>query len=464
MGAKIKFMNILGPALPFLPEVEAPDRKIPFQQKVLWSAMALAVFLICCQIPLYGINTKSSNDPFYWLRVILASNRGTLMELGISPLVTSSMVLQFLAGSKIIEIDQNIKNDRVLFSAAQKLAGIIFTVVQAAFFCSSGMYGKLTPGATVMIVGQLTVASIIVMLLDELLQKGHGIGSGISLFIATNICETVAWKAMSPAKISTPNGDQFEGAIISFFHQFFFSSNKLNAIKEAFYRPYGPNLMNLVVTLMIFALVVYFQGFRVDLNVKSNKMRGQTGNYPIRLFYTSTMPIILQSALISNLYFFSQLLYKRFKNNMLVNLLGQWQEVEYIGEQIPVGGLAYYISPPMSVWQFVTDPFRSFVYCAFAIGTCGFLSKAWIDVSGEAPRDVAKRLRDQQLVIAGYRDVNLVSVLNKYIPPCAQVGGCMIAMLTIVADLLGCIGSGTGMLLAVTITYSYFEQFAKQQD
>merc|ERR1719199_1350404 len=110
-----------------------------------------------------------------------------------------------------------------------------------------------------MIVAQLTIASIIVMLLDELLQKGHGIGSGISLFIATNICETVAWKAMSPAKISTPNGDQFEGAIISFFHQFFFSSNKLNAIKEAFYRPYGPNLMNLVVTLTIFALVVYFQ-------------------------------------------------------------------------------------------------------------------------------------------------------------------------------------------------------------
>jgi protein transport protein SEC61 subunit alpha len=63
----------------------------------------------------------------------------------------------------------------------------------------------------------------------------------------------------------------------------------------------------------------------------------------------------LQSALVSNLYFFSQLLYKRFKNNFLVNLLGQWQEIEYTGEQLPVGGLAYYISPPMSVWQFVTD-------------------------------------------------------------------------------------------------------------
>ena len=64
--------------------------------------------------------STESSDPFYWLRVILASNRGTLMELGISPIVTSGLVMQLLAGAKIIEVDQGLKEDRALFNGAQK--------------------------------------------------------------------------------------------------------------------------------------------------------------------------------------------------------------------------------------------------------------------------------------------------------------------------------------------------------
>merc|ERR1711953_705688 len=110
----------------------------------------------------------------------------------------------------------------------------------------------------------------------------------------------------------------------------------------------APNLTNLLATVLVFFIVIYFQGFKVDLAVKYQKIRGQQGSYPIKLFYTSNIPIILQTALVSNLYFFSQLLYRRFKSNMIVNLLGQWQEQDYGGNSVPVGGLAYYISPPQS--------------------------------------------------------------------------------------------------------------------
>lgn len=103
-----------------LPEVSTPERKVPFKEKVMWTVFTLLIFLVCCQMPLYGISTSSSADPFYWLRVILASNRGTLMELGISPIVTSGLVMQLLAGSNIINVDQSLKEDRALFQGAQK--------------------------------------------------------------------------------------------------------------------------------------------------------------------------------------------------------------------------------------------------------------------------------------------------------------------------------------------------------
>jgi len=94
--------------------------QVPFRERALWTLMALFIFLICCQIPLYGIVTSRSSDPFYWMRVILASNRGTLMELGITPVVTSGMVMQLLAGSRIIDVDQSLAEDRELFNGAQK--------------------------------------------------------------------------------------------------------------------------------------------------------------------------------------------------------------------------------------------------------------------------------------------------------------------------------------------------------
>jgi len=450
-----------------LPEVATPERKIPFKEKVLWTAITLFIYLVCCQIPLYGIKSSESSDPFYWMRVILASNRGTLMELGISPIVTSGLVMQLLAGAKIIDVDQSNKEDRALFNGAQKLLGMVITIGQGSAYVLSGMYGEVNElgfGNCFLLILQLFFAGIIVLVLDELLQKGYGLGSGISLFIATNICENIIWKAFSPTTINTGRGTEFEGAVIALFHLLITRQDKVRALKEAFYRQNLPNLTNLFATALVFVIVIYFQGFRIDLPVKYQRQRGQPGSYPIKLFYTSNMPIILQTALVSNLYFLSQILYKKFSDNLFVNLLGQWQDVgDRGGQSVPVGGLAYYISPPGTTAEILSDPFRTIFYITFVLTACALFSKTWPEVSGSSARDVAKQLRDQQMTMRGHRDTSLEKELNRYIPTAAAFGGLCIGALSVMADFLGAIGSGTGILLAVTIIYQYFEIFVKEQ-
>merc|ERR1711959_874276 len=339
----VRFLQLVRPFMCVLPEVKSPDRARPFKERVLWTAVTLFIFLVCCQIPLYGIKTNSSSDPFYWMRVILASNRGTLMELGISPIVTSGLVMQLLAGSKIIDVDQGIRSDRELFQGAQKLFGMIITIGEALAYVLSGMYGEIKElGATnaILIILQLFIAGVIAIILDELLQKGYGLGSCISLFIATNICETIVWKAFSPTTINTGRGTEFEGAIIAMFHLLITRSDKVRALKEAFYRQNLPNVTNLLATILVFIIVIYFQGFRVDLPIKYQKYRGQQGSYPIKL------------------------LYKRYSSNFLVRLFGRWQDVEGGGgtNSVPVGGLAYYVSPPQSVAEIFYDPFHAIFY------------------------------------------------------------------------------------------------------
>ncbi|VDM84365.1 unnamed protein product [Strongylus vulgaris] len=264
--------------------------------------------------------STDSADPFYWLRVILASNRGTLMELGISPIVTSGLIMQLLAGAKIIEVGDTPK-DRALFNGAQKcrksilyhlimfiynltVFGMVITVGQAIVYVMSGLYGdpsEIGAGICLLIVVQLVIAGLIVLLLDELLQLFESPRTVLPL-------------------------------------------SQVRALREAFYRNNLPNLMNLMATFVVFGVVIYFQGFRVDLPIKSARYRGQYSSYPIKLFYTSNIPIILQSALVSNLYVISQMLAAKFGGNFLVNLLGTWSDASGSYRSYPTGGTIPFFS------------------------------------------------------------------------------------------------------------------------
>ncbi|WZZ24797.1 hypothetical protein YC2023_008198 [Brassica napus] len=290
-----------------------------------------------------------------------------------------------------------------LFELVWKLLGILIAIGEAVAYVLSGMYGpvgQLGVGNSILIILQLFFAGIIVICLDELLQKGYGLGSEISLFIATNICKSIIWKSFSPTTINTGRG----------------AEQNL------------PNVTNLLATVLIFLIVIYFQGFRVVLPVRSKSARGQQGSYPIKLFYTSNMPIILQSALVSNLYFISQPLYRKFSGNFFVNLLGQWKESDFA--------------------EMAAHPFHALFYIVFMLTACALFSKTWIEVSGSSARDVAKELKKE---------------LNRYIPTAAAFGGVCISALTVLADFMGVIGSGTGILLAVTIINQYFETFENKK-
>ncbi|KAK7205024.1 SecY subunit domain-containing protein [Myxozyma melibiosi] len=431
----------------------------------MWTGVTLLIFLVMSEIPLYGIVSSDSSDPLYWLRMMLASNRGTLMELGISPIISSGMVFQLLGGTHIIDVNLDLKSDRELYQTAQKLLAIILSVGQATVYVLTGMYGppkELGAGVCLLLILQLVLAGVVVILLDELLQKGYGLGSGISLFIATNICEQIVWKAFSPTTVNTGRGTEFEGAVVSLVHLLFTRKDKSRALKEAFYRQNLPNMMQLLATVAVFLVVVYLQGFRVEIPVKSTRARGPYGTYPVRLFYTSNLPIMLQSALTSNVFIISQILFNRFPDNFLVRLVGVWEAGAGTRQLHAVSGLAYYMQPPLNITDALSDPIKTVVYITFILVACAVFSKTWIEISGSSPRDVAKQLKDQGLVMAGHREQSMYKELKKIIPTAAAFGGACIGALSVTSDLLGTLGSGTAILLAVTTIYGYFEIAAKE--
>lgn len=460
------WVQLCKPIEPLLPKIAEPAKPPKIRSRAVYVFGVLLFYLVASKTPLYGIRASSTQDPLSFYRVMLASNRGTLMELGISPIVTSSMVIQACVGANLIQVDRSKPEDQRMYEVLEKLSGIIMIIGQSIFYTAfSGVYGSIYDlgiGNAALIIMQLFGSAMFVLLLDDMLKAGYGFGSAISLFISVNICESIMWQAFSYRVIDTIIGPEYEGALVNLVFSLM-QGQSLRALKHAFFRTSLPNVSNLLATLVVFVVVIYFQGFRVDIPIKHIRVRNRSAgqqSYAIRLFYTSNVPIMLQSTLSSTIFMVSSLLFSRLGTNFITRLLGRWMQVN--GRSIPVGGLCYYLSPPQGFTEILRDPIHFVVYVVFMLASCSVLAYMWLEMSGSSPKDVVEGLKRQSMTVVGYRPNKMITAFNRYIPTAASFGGLCVGALTIFADLLGALGSGTGILLAVGNILQLVETFQKE--
>lgn len=455
-----RFLSLFKPVGRVLPEVKLAERKVSFNEKIFWTALVLIVYLVMAQTPLFGIQS-TVNDSFSALRVIFASNRGTLMELGIGPIVTAGLILQLLSGSNIIECDMSKSEDRGLFTVASKVFSILLTAIQALAYMISGMYGALSGSAAIVIVIQLVSAGIIVMLLDELVQKGWGLGSGISLFIMAGVAQQVLWSCFSPGT------GLFVGALSQIPKDTY--TWIVGTASGVF-----PSLIGFIATIGGFLIIIYLNGVRIELPMSYAGYKGFRSKYPIKLLYVSNLPVIFASALFANVYFFSQLLwnnYNKNNTNLFLNILGQYHYVSSGNGTTaqttlqPFGGLAYYVTAPSNIHIVGADPLRAAGYLSILLVFCVVFSLIWLEVGGLGPEKVAQQLMDSGMQIPGYRRSGrpIEAILKRYIPAVTVLGGVIVGLTAGLADFFGAFGTGTGIILSVGILYQYYELLMKER-
>ncbi|PPQ87796.1 hypothetical protein CVT25_008840, partial [Psilocybe cyanescens] len=237
-----------------------------------------------------------------------------------------------------------------------------------------GQLSEYGVGVCLLLITQLIVAALIVIVLDELLRKGYGIGSSINLFIVTNTCESIVWNACSPTSVNIRRGSEFEGALIALFHLLFTWHDKGQALREAFWRERLPNMMSLVSTVVIFAVVIYLREFRIDIPVKKIDPEDSGGTYPINLFYMRNMLIILQSALMNNVFIVSQISLANLYPSLPLGL----QPLEDSPQPPATGGITYSMSPPHTLTEAILNPIHTAIYIMFMFNACALFSKMWI--------------------------------------------------------------------------------------
>ncbi|MFH1771046.1 MAG: preprotein translocase subunit SecY [archaeon] len=430
-----------------LPEVTPPtQKKLSFKEKLKWTLITLVLFYILGLIPLYGLG-QNALQQFEFLSVILGASFGSIISLGIGPIVTASIVLQLLNGSGIVKFDLTTHEGKRRFQGIQKILSIGFILLEGGIYV--GM-GGLAPQAGIpasILIFQLFLGGILIMFMDEVISK-WGFGSGISLFIAAGVSQTIFLRMLNP--LPSPNNPSIaSGAIPALFQSLSVGDPQTAMLMIA----------GILATVLVFMVAVYTQSMKVEIPLSFGRIRGHGIRWPLNFFYTSNIPVILTAAFVANIQLFARLLY-----NWGFPLFGS-----FVGNT-PVSGIAALLYAPNILSHLIVGSFtasmllQALVYLLFFMGGSVLFSYFWVQTAGLDARSQAKQIMASGLQIPGFRKDQRVleRLLQRYIGPLTIMGGLAVGILAATADLTGAFGSGTGILLTVMIVYRLYEEIAQQ--
>ncbi len=480
----------IAPFLKRLPAVKRPEKHVHFRRKLMWTLAILVLYFILANISVFGLS-KNSQDVFLAYRAILAGASGSIILLGIGPIVTASIVLQLLVGAEVLPLDTTDPKDQAIFQGLQKLMVFVMIILETL----PQMYGLLIPDSTLattlgvdpgilsaLIFTQVVIGGVLILYMDEIVSK-WGIGSGVSLFIVAGIAQALVGGIINwnPPYIGQPLGSQLsiggynDPVGIIFKWQYLFSAftqSQLLSTDGILMLLTRGDVMALIATVAIFLIVVYVESTRIEIPLSHAAVRGARGKFPVKLIYASVLPMILVRVVQANIQMIGRFLYGRG-----FTLLGSYNQY---GTPQPPG--VWYFLNPINSWSDWIPQFASQLYPGIStwiivlhllvdaiilIGGGILFAIFWVETTGMGSTRVAKQIQKSGMQIPGFRRNEQVieKVVSRYIPKVTVIGGAFIGALTLFASMFGLIGSvgGTGMLLAVSIIYQLYEKVASEQ-
>lgn len=459
------------PVLKRIPSVKRPDGHVHFKSKVTWTLGVLLLYFALTNVPLLGLSqTGGAADAFGQFRSILAGSQGSLLQLGIGPIVTASIVLQMLNGVDVLGLDLSDPRDQGLFEALQKALVIVMSALTGGVIAFSGTF--LSPSSSfatslgislthvqAILFIQIFLGGILIFYLDSIVSK-WGLGSGVGLFIIAGVSQQLIGGVISqliPNWMLIIRGETEVGL---------FTSGGLQSLLI------GPgSLLAIVTTVCIFYAVVRAESTRVEIPISNSRYSGARGKFPVKLIYASVMPLILVRAIQANVQFIGQAL-----NSQLGAQLPTWIGTYTDGQ--PTGGFFYFISPIQTpeqwmwwagttsneIWEILL---RVGIDLTWMVIGGAIFAIFWVETTGMGSEASAQKLKNSGLQVPGFRSniSVLEKVLDRYIPYVTVLGGAIVGLIAVLANLLGTIGgvTGTGLLLAISISYKLYEEIAQEQ-
>jgi len=461
-------MNLQG-IIQNLPEVQGPtEKKLSFNVKAKWTLVILITFFVLSTISLYGMSAAGL-ERFKQIEVILGASFGSIISLGIGPIVMASIVLQLLVGSKILDIDTSTTEGKKYFQGLQKLMVFFFILFESVVYVLMGgiQADPTMRGSTIIVITQLCVGGLAILFMDEISTK-WGFGSGVSLFIAAGVSKTIFTALFQ--FLNTQGQIEPTGKILVLITSLI-AGNTTGAILAA---------VAITITILIFIGIIWAQALKIEIPLSFDRLRGYGIKWPLAFFYTSVIPVILVAALAANIQLGASLIENVAMPCLDENSDGVCSTGAKIASKFvflgrfnngqPVSGFSLWINPVDIVTNLITGSFKSimllqvFIHILFYMLLSTVFAVFWMKTSGMDAQSQAKNIMSSGLTIPGFRKDQriLESVLSRYIMPLTIMGGAAIGLIASLSNVLGAIVGGTSILLVTMIMYQFYQNIAQQ--
>ena len=467
--------------MPVLPEVEVPVEGLPFDEKVMFTVGSGMIYLLG-QLPLYGLKPSAPLlilDPFFTFRSIFGMEKATLFELGLLPVITAGFLWQVAVGCRLVNVNLALRNDRELFQTGQKLTSIALSIAMAAGLIFSGYYDSAIQGLSLSnplasiswylaIFCQVVGWSFIITLMVEIFDKGYSFGSGILCFLALQAATNMVRSIVGVESFTLANLNRVEayGAFTNLFRNFKIREPQAlyKLILASFSRLYLPNFIGFYVAVAAIFAAVFLQNFRIEIPIRSTKMRGMANVYPIRLLYTGALPLLFAYTVLGNVQVFGFILVRALERLGLElaltrTIIGAYALDINNNLLVPVSGILSYLTASASLVNSALSPIRTVVFSVVVVALAVWFANKWSEISGSAPRDIALQFKEQSITILGKRDVLVAKELQRVIPVAAVSGAFAITVLALVGDFFGGLGVGAAVLIGVISAFAILEDF-----
>ncbi|MEM0465214.1 MAG: preprotein translocase subunit SecY [Candidatus Pacearchaeota archaeon] len=445
-----------------LPEVIPPvEKRLSFNVKLKWTIIVLISFFVMANISLYGLG-KNALEQFENLAIIMGTDFGSIISLGIGPIVMASIILQLLVGSKILDIDVSTDEGKRFFQGLQKLLVFFFIVFEAVIYVLMGGLQAI-PGYTAIVIFQLILGGLAIVFLDEISNK-WGFGSGVSLFIAAGVGQQLFTRAfgfidsqggiclIGFKNVSCP------GRVFSFLQSLILGDSQGLLIA----------LVGILSTVILFLIVVWAQSLKIEIPLSYDRLRGYSLKWPLQFFYASVIPVILTAALVANLQLFGILLQNKLGGP---TFLGNFKQGHAVCDSSGCGFLYWISSDHIGIIiHLIQGSFglkilgQTIGHIIFFMFFAALFSIFWVKTSGMDASNQAENILKSGLQIPGFRKDKriLEAILGRYVMPLTIMGGLAIGLLSALADTLGAIVAGTSLLLGIMIVYQFYQNISQQ--
>lgn len=446
-------LEFLDPFIRLLPEVKAPDKKQSLPTKLFWTFLVLALFFIMGKIGLAGLSQTVANAQLQQFQTLLASDIGTILTLGIGPIVLSSIILQLLVGGRFIHLDLSNPEDKARFTGMQKILGILLAFFEAFAYTGFGIFPSLIQPATLgllapgywFVILQIAFGAILLMYLDEVVSK-WGIGSGIGLFIAAGVSASFFWQVFQPVTVANPAG----GRLLLLL-----SVLSAGQIASAL-----AILIPILFAVAIFFMIVYAEGIHVNIPlVLGTKNMG--GRFPVKFLYVSNMPVILAAALFANIQIWKTL---AGSTGIFADILGAIAWATSVPRIDGSLGLVEGLLIKGITSTTFLEIGHGLLFVLVLTILCVIFGRFWVEMGNQGSDAMAEQIDRSGMYIPGFRrDPRIIKgVLDRYIPPITILSSIFVGLLAGFSDIItGSLVSGTGILLTVGIIYRLYEEVAK---